>query len=34
MVFDFKKLTHRQSTEDLIKATDQNTNVSSLDVEK
>lgn len=31
IVFDFKKLTYRQSTEDLIIAADQNINVINLD---
>lgn len=31
MVFDFKKLTYRKSTEDVIIVTDQNINVINLD---
>lgn len=31
MVFDFKKLNYRQSTEDLITVTDRNMNVIKLD---
>jgi hypothetical protein len=34
MVFDFRKLTHRQSTEDLITVTDKNINVINLDLLK
>lgn len=31
MIFDFKQLTYRQSTEDVIIVTDQNINVINLD---